>query len=202
MIELNEYTVSRGDCFRIAFWQTLKKCYWIFVYASTIFTAIGIIEDDWIFPLVGILGILIIIPITCYIAVWKVMPSTKDTHYYQKRKLSFDTDKFHVQLEDGSESHILLNHIIRANRFGNYYLLFLDKVQSYPVPILAFRSEEDRMRFETEILGDKLKAGSIPWKRIIVFLLVSACLFGSAYTLRQYAVPVEEEREYFENGSE
>jgi len=54
----------------------------------------------------------------------------------------------------------------------------------YPIPFSAFRSEEDRIRFETEILGDKLKTKAIPWKKILVFLLVSAFLIGLALLLR------------------
>ena len=202
MIELDEFTIPRNDLFRISFWTSLKRLFWYFAYMTTIFIALGIISDNWIFSLAGIPTLWIVIPIVHYITVWKAIPPMKETHNYQKRKLSFDAEKFHMQAEDGSESHILRNHIVRVSRLGGYYCLFFNKVSCCPVPVSAFRSEEDRMRFETEILGDKLKAGSIPWKRIIVFLLVSACLFGSAYTLRQYAVPVEEEREYFENGSE
>jgi len=52
-----------------------------------------------------------------------------------------------------------------------------------PVPISAFHSENDRIRFESEILGDKLKKQTFPWKSLLIFLLVSACLLGAACML-------------------
>jgi hypothetical protein len=109
------------------------------------------------------------------------MPSAKDTTTYQKRKISFDTDKFHIQTDDGSESHILLTHFPKVYRLGNYYCVFLDTASFMPIPVTAFRSEEDRIRFETEIFGDKFKTNSFSWKPLLIFLLVSACLIGSAY---------------------
>ena len=182
MIELNEYTVSRGDLFRITFWQTLKTCSWLFAYSAVVL--IGMTFDDWIVCLIGTLTLAVALPLSVYASVWYYLPSPKDIVHYQKRKLSFDAGKFHTQTEDGSESHILLSHIIRAYRLGDYYCLFFNKTYWYPIPTSAFRSEEDRIRFETEILGDKLKAGVFSWKYLIAFPLISACLFGLAYAFQ------------------
>jgi len=126
---------------------------------------------------------LIVYSILYYSLCRKALPLANETHLFQKRKVSFADDKFHIQCEDGSESHVLLSHVIKADRLGEYYRLFLNRLNFSPILVSAFRSEEDRLRFETEILGDKLKANTIPWKAILIFLVVSACLLGSVYVM-------------------
>jgi len=106
--------------------------------------------------------------------------SPNNTILYQKRNISFEVDKFRVQAEDGSEACILLKHMLQANRSGDYYRLFLwNRMVYLLIPVSAFRSEEDRIRFETEILGNKMKKESshaILWKRIGVFFCMLACV--------------------------
>ena len=179
MIELDEFSISRDEYFRLVFRPRLKIYYWICACFAVVFLAMTIAFDDWKFPVVGFLTGVVAGLITVYIKCRYYLPPA---NYHQKRKLSFDADKFHAQIEDGSESHILLHHIIRADRFGGYYRLFLNRINYYPIPISAFRSEEDRRRFEAEILGDKLKTKTVPWKAILIFVLLSACLLGLAYT--------------------
>ena len=38
----------------------------------------------------------------------------------------------------------------------------------------------------SEILGDKLKMQAIPWKKTLIFLLVSTLLLGMAFVLRPH----------------
>jgi len=188
MIELDEFEFPRREHVKIFSRQIRKHCCWVFVCYTVSAVAGAIFVNDWVFSFVSfvlfLLAFLIICPIIYWLQYLCYFPSAKETHDYQKRKWSFDTDKFHIYNEDGSETHFLRNHIVKVNRFGNYYCVWLNKVSYDPILVTAFRSEEDRIRFEKEILGDKFKTNLIVWKPIIIFILVSACLFGLAYTFR------------------
>jgi len=199
MIELDEYSIPRNDYFQLTFRHLLKRIIWVLAYGAVVFAVMSIFYGCW-FPLyAGFPVTLIVVTIICYIQSWNYVPSAKEPHHYQKRKLTFDAGKFHVQLEDGSESHVLLSHVVMADRMGDYYRLFLSKIVFYPVHVSAFRSEEDRTRFEKEILGDKLKTQTFPWKATLIFLLISACLLGSASMLRHpHSAPPESEVFYDE----
>jgi len=183
MIELDEFSMSRNDYYRLIFRHSLKKLCWVYAYVAVILTALMIPFGNWGFLLIVLMGTLIVYSILFFIQCRNTLPSVKETHLFQKRKISFGDDKFHIQCEDGSESHVLLNHVIKADRMGDYYRLFLNKLNFCPILVSAFRSEEDRIRFETEILGVKLKANAVPWKAIFIFLLISACLLGSMYVM-------------------
>jgi hypothetical protein len=185
MIELDEFAMTRNDYFRLIFRHTLKIVCWGYAYVAVILIALMIPSGNWYFLFVSLVVTLIVYSILLFILCRYLLPSAKETHFYQKRKISFDVDKFHIQCEDGSESHILLSHVVRADIAGNFYRLYLNKRNYSAILVSAFKSEEDRLRFETEILGDKLKTQAVPWKAILIFLVVSACLLGAAFAMSQ-----------------
>jgi hypothetical protein len=99
----------------------------MFVYGLVVCVSFAVLTGELLFPLVilplaGLIGGLI----GSYVSLYTVPLSTQDTHVYQRRKMSFDTDKIHVQSEDGSEVHITWNHIMKVKRLGNYYCLYLN----------------------------------------------------------------------------
>ena len=183
MIELDEFAMTRNDYFRLIFRHTLKRYCWAYAYVAVIFIALMILCDDLTALVVILPGILIAYSILMYAQSRYYLPSAKETHFYQKRKITFEDDKFHFHCEDGSESHVLLSHVVVADCLCGYYRLFLNKINYCAILVSAFRSEEDRLRFETEILGDKLKTKAVPWKAILIFLVVSACLLGAAFAM-------------------
>jgi hypothetical protein len=183
MIELDEFEFPRREHIKLFLRQLLKSYCKALAYVAVFAVALAIFSEVWFFPVFFSLVFVFTCLIMGCVRFFQRIPSAKDTHLYQKRKISFDADQFHLQAEDGSESHILLTHFPKVYRLGNYYCVYLDADSYMPIPVTAFRSEEDRIRFETEIFGDKFKTKSISWKRILVFLVVSACLVGLAYSL-------------------
>jgi hypothetical protein len=188
MIELNEFDYPRREYVKMIRPYLLRGCYWGLAYIAFVLSAWLLDFDGGLFMFL----FLFVCPFSLYISYtylngWFFAASAKDTHFYQKRTMSFDADKFHVQEEDGSESHISLNQILRADCYGNYYRLFLNNYCMLPVPVSAFRSDEDRMRFETEILGDKLKKG-LSWAYgvicIVSFTVSILISVGILYVLR------------------
>jgi hypothetical protein len=202
MIELNEFEISTVEYMKLfdSMQPRYEEC-WAYAYILVIVTSLSIFIGGLAFPLVISFGTFLLLMILLqwlfgkYINNWAYALFLNADHVVQIRKMTFDTDKIHVLSDEGSFSH-LFNRIRRATRSGDYYLLFLSsftKNAFIPVPVSAFRSDEDRMQFETEILGSKLKTKTFPWKKPAIFILISACLLGatSLYSRHDWAHELE-----------
>jgi len=185
MIELNEFDISYKEYQKLVFRQTLLFCVFPYIALWLFMTIMSNL------PSVASLGLLIFLLGIAYL-VYRMTGhqygvSPKNTWLYQKRKISFDADKVHFHAEDGLEAHIPLSHILKIDRSGGYYrLFFLNRFTAYIlIPVSAFHSEEDRMRFETEILM-KISPRATLWKKIGITLLILVCLgyVGWALMLR------------------
>jgi hypothetical protein len=185
MIELDEFEFPRRELIKLFFRQLLWSYCKAFAYVAVFAVALAIFSNVWFAPvIVSTVVFFFACLITGSVRYFQYVPSAKETQFFQKRKISIDADKLHIQTEDGSEAHALLTHYPKVNRLGNYYCVYVNAASYMPIPVTAFRSEEDRIRFETEIFGDVFKGNSIFWKPILIFLLVSVCLIGSAYSIR------------------
>ena len=181
MIELDELECPAKDIFRVVFWAHFMNFLWNWAYLTVVLCAAAIIFDDWI--IFGILSVLVAVAflLTAYCTGRHYAYSKENAVHFQKRKMTFENDKYHIVCEDGTETHGPLSHFHKADIFCGYYRLFLGNMAFYPIPVSAFRSEKERLRFETEILGDKLKKKVVLWKEILHFLLLSALLLGLAF---------------------
>ena len=191
MIALDEFEYPAKDCFRVMFWAQFMNFLWHWSYLTVVMCAAAIIFDDWM--IFGTLSVLVAMAflLTAYCTGRHYAYSKANSIHFQKREMTFETGKYHVVCEDGTESHGPLSHFHKADIFCGHYRLFMSSVMFYPIPVSVFRSDEERLCFETEILGDKLKMQAMPWKRIFVFLLVSALLLGLAFVLRPHMCCVQ-----------
>jgi branched-subunit amino acid ABC-type transport system permease component len=205
MIELDEFDFPAKDYFRIAFLRLAMHYFWGWAYLTVfVFAYIAVFYNDFlIIPIIISFVLAVFFTITAFVTARSYAYSKENLAVTQKRKMIFENGTYHVVCEDGSEGRGPMDHFHRASIMCGYYCLFLNKVSYFVVPVTAFRSDEDRVRFETEILGDKLKKNGIPWKKIVIFLLVAACLFGSAIALRSTQAETWKDREhYIENREE
>jgi hypothetical protein len=184
MIELNEFEFPAKDFLRIYRWQLGIHSCWVGCYASVIVLCASIVLDVWIIlPItMVILGIVYFIQI--YFMSRYFAFSKNSIIMFQKRKLSFDDRKYYVTKEDGSEGNGPLSHFLYARVGKDYYLLYINGFNYLPIPKSAFRSEEDRLRFEAEILIPALKKKPSIWKPLVIFLIISAVLIGTGLVLR------------------
>jgi len=198
MIELDEFEFPAKDYFRIVCWQRTVRSLWVWAYLTVFFyTFYGIIGNDVLFPTVVSVCFMMFLLATAYFTGRSHAYSKTNCAILQKRRMSFGDGKYHIACTDGTEGQGPLDHIHMAYILCGYYCLFVNSMNYYAVPLTAFRSEEDRMRFETEILSDKLKKGLLPWKRIVVFLIVSALMIGLTCLLRnpEYIETLKNERQ-------
>ena len=184
MIELDEFEFKAKECFRLMFWTHAVKALWVWAYLTIFMCAGAIVLGDWMFPVIFSVVLAITFLVSSYFEGRYYAYSKENNAVFQKRRWTFGNSTYHIVCEDGTEAQGPLSHIYKADIWCDCYCIFVSNMMYYPIPFSAFRSEEDRIRFETEILGDKLKTKAIPWKKILVFLLVSAFLIGLALLLR------------------
>ncbi|MDR0328403.1 MAG: hypothetical protein LBI05_08925 [Planctomycetaceae bacterium] len=180
LIELDEFEFPRRELIKLFLRQRLRWYCWLFVTCVLILAvALAIFDYDWLY-VYAFPPLILIIFLGDFCAALHDILSKKR---YPKEKWTFDTNTAHLRLEDGAEAHFPLHHVTNVYRIGNYYHLVIDFINL--IPVTAFRSEEDRIRFETEIFGDKFKTKPImTWKMHLFFLLMSVCLLGLVYSTR------------------
>ena len=189
MIELDEFECPAKDYFRVVFWTQFTPLLWAWAYLTVLACAAAIvfgISDNWVYAVLFsvFLGWLFVIP--SYLTGRYCAYSKENNVLFQKRKMTFGDGTYHIVCEDGSEGHGPLSHFYKTEILCGYYLLYMSNLTCYPVPFSAFRCEEERTLFETEILAGKLKAKTIPWKGILIFFIISACLFALANASRPH----------------
>ena len=192
-IETKEFEFPAKDYFRLALRGQIPIVSWTIAYAAIVMFVLAIIADDWRVGVVGVVGLLIVIPIVSYLKIWYVAYSKDNRNVFKKRRWTFNANEFHVLSESGAESHGPLNDLVlRATVSCGYYCLFASKMLFYPLPFTAFESEEDRLYFEKEILADKFQKAKFPWRKFLIFLVISAILLGGGYLSR----PAQDSRYY------
>ena len=192
-IETKEFEFPAKDYFRLALRHQIKATFWIFAYLIMVIFASAIMSNELAWGVFIVLTFLIVIPIVSYLKIRFLAYSKDNRNVFKKRKWTFDAKEFHVTSESGAESHGPLDDLVfRATVSCGYYCLFAAKMQFYPLPFTAFESEEDRLYFEKEILADKFQKAKFPWKKFLIFLVISTILLGGGYLSR----PSQDSRSY------
>jgi hypothetical protein len=182
-IELNPFEISSGDFFRLIFWLHAKTYCWTFVYASIILSGLAIATKIWIASLVGISTIAVIFTLIVVLNM-RYLAFSKETFLIrQKRTIFLDEKNCHIVCEDGSDANIPTTYFISIDVTDKYYRIYLSSNGFLPILKTAFRSEEDRIAFETEFFGMKLQKTMITWKKIVVFLIIGATLLGVGWCI-------------------
>ena len=184
MIELDEFELPAKDYFRIIFWTQTVSMFWVWAYLTVFLYAGAIVFGNWLFFGINSVLLAMFFLLTAYFTGRYYAYSKDNKIFFQKLKMTFGNGTYHIVSEDGSEGHGPLSHFCKADTFNGYYLLYLSNLTCYHIPVSAFRSEEDRTRFETEILGDKLKTKTTLERKILVFLIISVCLLALASASR------------------
>ncbi|MGL6194999.1 MAG: YcxB family protein [Thermoguttaceae bacterium] len=183
MIELNEHAMPKGDMFRVIFgamlWRATKIAFLVIVALAGMFSYNEEMSASILFTLSLLSFILMLVVVYSILVVQFIMflLSKHANTIQRKRQFSFDSEMMHILLEDGSNSSTKLDHIVASKRSGNYYKLFLNNYQFVPIPVDAFRSQEDREKFETEILGKTFTKNTLFSKKTLVFLALIVLFF-------------------------
>ena len=194
MIELKEYDLPVEDYYRLISRPARNCFFWGLAYGCSVIGSFGALTGDWDVWACGVIIFLVFSAIIYFFwagYIRRMAFSPENKAALQKRKFTFGDGTYHILCEDGSESRGPLSHFVRAEIVGDDYLLYLGKFHFYPISRSAFLSEEDRARFETEILGGKMGKPNYG-KKLAIFLVVMAILFGTGFALRGYVSRGEE----------
>ena len=185
MIELDEFEIPQRDYFRVLFRRRIEKLAWFLAYYTIYWCAYLIVYDDWLtFSICLLFGYTLLYGLI-YMSTRKVVFNSGNDTLFQKQKITFEGQMFHAITADGAETRAPVDsRFIRAEKMHDYYLLYFDRYSGSLLPFAAFRSGDDKKRFEMEILGDKLKNRTISKKKIVVFLVISIVVVGLACLLR------------------
>lgn len=179
MIELDEFSLP----LEYYFWGLVQRYAKIFLWELAYFAVfIGIL---WLRARIGAVVALFWFAIFASVlfAVTAVRTllsfyNIKSAKLVQKRKFTFDDKMLHTLCEDGSNSNLGWEHIVKATKTDKCYQLYWNHINYVPVLISAFRSEDDKIRFEKEFLGKKLRKYDFPYVATISFLLYTAVVCG------------------------
>ena len=175
MIELNEFSFPADDYFRLVLRRLLSRLGWLFAYGGSVMGFLllpvghtGIWGGWMVFS-----GVLLLL--TACAAARKFVYAKENAAIFQKRKMTFDAGMCHYVCEDGTEAKFPLTQISRVAVWRDYYLLYVTKHNYVPVPRGALASEDDRRRFEAEIVrGKEKKSGFV--KHAVIYLAITAAL--------------------------
>ena len=83
---------------------------------------------------------------------WRQAHAKDNKLFYIGRSFEITEDKINGLIEDGTESAVKFEHVIKIKILMNYYLLYITKNQFLYIPKDSFQSETDRVWFEKEII--------------------------------------------------
>jgi hypothetical protein len=154
-ITTKTYAIEKQSFFKLLIMQRIRKRWWIPLIAFAIsgtglwYWSAGHREEFYI-PLVILLVYVVGMSL---LTTWRFVNSKSNRIYYLNRYYVMDYDKVSSFVEDGSTNVIMIGNFIKAETSGEYYLLYLSKVQSIFIPMSVFKTPEDRQWFETHVIG-------------------------------------------------
>lgn len=193
MIELKEYSFPADDYFHLMLRSVLKLYMWVFAYAGAFLGFLWLPLGEVVIFIVSMILIGITLFLVAYVGVWWSVDSKENAAVLQKRKMTFDAGMCHYVCEDGTEVKLPLAQIFRVDVLQDYYLLYIMKFGYIPVPRDAFASEDDRPRFEAEVVrGKTRKSGFV--KHVAIYLVITAMLAAAGFAMHH--APYSEEAEF------
>lgn len=182
MLELNEFAFPSRDYYRLTLRRTATRFAWFFLYGCSAAGCLGLMGGDMFILLLWVIGAGVIFSLATFLIAWRFVYAKENATIFQKRNVTFDSGFCHYMLEDGTESRFPLNTISFIEAWDDYYLLYLTKHTYMPVLRAAFRSDDDRQRFEAEVVAGKAKQPNVA-KDIVIYLLITATLLAAGYWL-------------------
>ena len=152
MIETSRFSLTKKDFFQLLLHRYLKKRWWLLLWIIVLAILVNIMEDDFDSFTLFITVFAVIYPLLLF---WKLSQYTnsKDNKlFYLERYAHISTEEIVVFLDDDTSSTMKLGHFIKTERIKNYHLLFLAKDNFIFIPEVAFKTNQDKIWFENEIL--------------------------------------------------
>lgn len=151
MIETLENKLDPKQYFKLLILIFIKKQWWVLTVLWLCCTYALFINEKDSFDLF-IIFFSILYPVFLLIYFWNYAHSKDNRIFFLSRTYQIDSVKLIGKLNDGSESVINKNHIIKVLELKNFFLLYISQKQFINIQKNSFKSESDKKWFESEFL--------------------------------------------------
>ena len=171
-ITTNEFSLTPKTYLRIIFRRWIWGLWSVFLWFGFV-TFYLIAYDDWggaVFYL--ILAVSLAVFLYCY---GRYLTHHKSNKVIMKNRFAtFEKNKIRIVETDSESVGVFKNEeIYRVETLKDCYLLYVTWIQFFYLPKSAFRDENDRARFEKEILPQFQPLKRTLWKGIFLFLALA-----------------------------
>ena len=152
MIITNPTKLSPAGLFKILALRYLRKRWWLLAWMWVLAVIIGLQETYDNFSLFLIVFSLIY-PLLIILILWRFVTAKDNKILFLERHYEIDNDRITGIIDQDTYSLTKIEHFIKAELIQGTYLLYLSKSQFMYIPIDSFRTSEDKLWFEKEVLS-------------------------------------------------
>ena len=168
MINTKNIKLTNKTLFTTLLTVYLKKRWWLITLILIISLLISLKENkdnnDYF-----IMFFSFIYPLLITLQYWRFANSGDNKIFLLERNYEIDDEKIIGNLNDGTSSTIMNNHLIKTIQLKNAYLLYISKLQFIYIPKNGFQTEQDKNWFEKKIIKNvKNKNRSSFEKRFLI----------------------------------
>jgi hypothetical protein len=117
-----------------------------------LFGHFGLDEPNYLSILLGAWLLVLTAEIFIILAILRIAYHKDNKPYFQSRYMEIDDDSITAYLADGTQLKYKLSNIVKVRTIANAYIIMVSANQFLYLPMNAFKSKEDREKFE-DLLG-------------------------------------------------
>ncbi len=156
-IRTSEYTLPRPDYIKIAILNrhiAYGRRIAITLLLLTLVALVGrfgLGEKNYIAIMIGAWLLVLVAEAFIILAVLRIAFHKDNKPYFQSRYMQIDSEFITTNLEDGTQLKHKLDNIVAVHMIANVYVILVSANAFLYLPIVAFKSDEDRQLFEDEL---------------------------------------------------
>ncbi|MCB0402144.1 MAG: YcxB family protein [Flavobacteriales bacterium] len=153
MISTNPITLNSKEFFQILITVYFRKRWWflsllLLLAVFYLFTSINLGSFRYFF-----ITFSVVYPLLIIYQYWAFANSSKNKIFFLEKHYDIDTETLTGHVADGTQSTIKISHFVNVVTLKHCYLLYLSKSQFTYIPFASFKTPEDRIWFEEEVVG-------------------------------------------------
>lgn len=154
-ITTEEFALTKDEYF-VLLVKELFRWRWPLMIGLSSIAAYALLFTNHTVAGIGCAACAILYPLYILWHAWRFASCDDNRNVYTWRQYRFEDEFFHAEMEDGSDSRMRYEYVIRVGVTKQYYPLYLSKSQFICVPFRVFKSAEDHAAFETLLRNHNL----------------------------------------------
>ena len=152
MIQTKQFELTSKQFFKLLVQNHIATKWWLYMAYSVAISTLFLKPNIELIDILFIIFLFAAI-IAQFVFMWYHASSKLNKKFLLKRSYSINNVAVTSEVEDGTQSELELQHVIKAKSMREHFLLFVTKNQFIFIPKNSFKSEEDLKWFEQEIVG-------------------------------------------------